>query len=64
MEKTELNNKMFEILNKYHKTGGETNEIKSLIEQGEDRIEILALFDCHLYFTFKIETNEINQKGA
>lgn len=36
MEKTELNNKMFEILNKYHKTGGETNEIKSLIEQGAD----------------------------
>lgn len=36
MEKTELNNKMFELLNKYHKTGNETNEIKSLIEQGAD----------------------------
>lgn len=36
MEKTELNNKMFKLLNKYHKTGGETNEIKSLIEQGAD----------------------------
>lgn len=36
MEKTELNKKMFELLNKYHKTGNETNEIKSLIEQGAE----------------------------
>ena len=37
MEKTEqLNDKMFELLNRYHKTGYETNEIKSLIEQGAD----------------------------
>ena len=36
MEKTELNNKMFELFNKYHKIGNETNEIKSLIEQGAD----------------------------
>lgn len=32
----ELNNKMFELLNKYYKTGNETDEIKSLIEQGAD----------------------------
>lgn len=38
--------------------------LKEVSISAEDRIEFLALFDCHLYFTFKIETNEINQKGA
>lgn len=53
----ELNNKMFELLNKYHKTGNETNEIKTLIEQGADvnarnereRYETPLMYACGSY---------------
>lgn len=38
--------------------------LKEVSMTAEDKIEILALFDNRLYFTFKIESNEINQKEA
>ena len=38
--------------------------LKEVSISAEDRIEVLSLFNSHLYFTFKIESNEINQKGA
>lgn len=38
--------------------------LKEVSMTAEDKIEILALFDNRLYFTFKIESNKINQKEA
>ncbi len=38
--------------------------LKEVLISAEDRVEQHGLFDSNLSYTFKIESNEINQKGA
>ncbi len=38
--------------------------LKEVSISAEDKIEQHALFDSNLYYTFKIQSNELNQKGA